>query len=86
MAVAGDIMIKVAADLAEFTRGMTEAASRLEDFGKHAKQEAQETASAGLLTAEMFAFPKRKATTGTQRKATAQRGTGHAEPRRTRRR
>ncbi len=34
MAVAGDILIKIAADLAEFTTGMSEATSKIEGFGK----------------------------------------------------
>jgi hypothetical protein len=38
MAVAGDILIKLAVDLAEFSANMTEAASKFDDFAKKAQQ------------------------------------------------
>lgn len=40
MAIAGDVLIKLAADFAEFAKGMDESGKKLEDFGKKATETA----------------------------------------------
>ena len=45
MAVAGDILIKIAADLAQFTLGMNEAVDKLDKFGKAAKSSGDQMSS-----------------------------------------
>src|SRR6476661_4902103 len=56
MAVIGDVLVKLVADFAEFSKGMQESTKQLDDFGKRANSMLDGIATAGRYAVITAAF------------------------------